>query len=135
MKPELEKGEKILFNERKTPLKVIEASDTIIVEGPKGGRYEIFEDNDTLLVARPGKRDYASYCKNLRKTGKWIRNNDKWTHTKTKASIQIKKKENGFWTIKSEKYQKELDTPKYGYTKKKHATKDIKKFIQQKPEG
>ncbi len=135
MNIDLEKGDKVLFNNRKTPLKVTETSEKILVEGPKGGEYEIFEDNDTLLVAKPGNREYASYCKNLRKTGKWLREKDGWKHSKTGAQITIDQKNNGFWTLTSKKFEDDLDIPKYGFTNKEAALEEINKCISKNPEG
>ncbi|MFB6215743.1 MAG: hypothetical protein ABEJ72_02065, partial [Candidatus Aenigmatarchaeota archaeon] len=76
----LEEDEKILFNERKTPLEVEKVeSGRVIVAGPNGGEYEIYEaeDTDDLLVSRKDNRRYSSYCKNLRRVGEWNRVKDK----------------------------------------------------------
>jgi len=129
-------NDKVLFNERKTPLTVNKASKkSLVVEGPKGGKYKIYFDNDTLLVCKPGNEDYSSYCKDLRKVGEWSRNGDKWVHSKSEALLEIVKKDNGFWTIESEKFEEELDLPMYGYSSKEYAIEDVEKFIGKKPEG
>lgn len=131
-----EKGDKVLFNDRKTPLEVEEtSSEELIVSGPAGGEYKIYFDNNTLLVCKPGNEDYSSYCKELRDVGEWKRKGDKWVHSKSEALIKIVEKDNGFWTIESEKFIEELDLPMYGYSGKEYAVEDIEKFISKKPEG
>lgn len=131
-----EKGDKILFNDRKTPLTVEKVEkDEMRVVGPAGGEYEIYYDGDTRLVAKPGNRKYSSYCKGLRKVGEWERKDDRWVHSKSEASIEIVKKDNGFWTLKSEKFEEELDIPMYGYSNKEYAVEDVEKFVSKNPEG
>jgi len=133
---EFEEGERILFNDRKTPLNIFDIGDErMLVEGPSGGEYEIYFDGDTRLVAKPGNRKYSSYCKDLRKVGEWVREEEKWIHSKTEASIEVVEKDNGFWTIKSEKFEDELDLPMYGYSSKEFALEDVQKFIEKRPEG
>ena len=130
------KNDRVLFNGRKTPLTVDEASkEELIVKGPKGGEYKIYFDNETLLVCKPGNEDYSSYCKDLRKTGEWTRKGDEWHHSKSEASIKLVKKDNGFWTIESDKFSEELDLPMYGYSGKEYAVEDVEKFVDKKPEG
>jgi len=132
------KGDKILFDERTQPLKVAESEDDrIIVEGPKGGQYEIYEaENGKLLYCKEGKRRYSSYVENLRKVGEWSKENNKWIHSKTEAEIKLVKNEAGFWTIKTEKIDLEpIEPPKYGYSDKESAEKDVKKLIKKNPEG
>lgn len=137
VKPEeLEEGEKVLFNDRKTPLKVSEKKDDkLLIIGPNGGEYEIYTEEGTLLVCRKGNRRYSSYCKNLRKVGEWQRNGDKWTHTKTDAEIEMVRNDNGFWTLRSDKFGDQLDLPKYGYSSKEFAEEDAEKFVRNNPEG
>lgn len=131
-----EKGDKILFSDRKTPLTVEEIKDEEMkVSGPSGGEYEIYYDGDTRLVAKPGNRKYSSYCKDLRKVGKWKTKGDKWIHSKSEASIKLEKKENGFWTLKSDKFEDELDNPMYGFSNKEAAEEEVEKFIEKTPEG
>ena len=131
-----EEGDKILFGDRKTPLTVEEVKeDEMKVSGPSGGEYEIYYDGDTRLVSKPGNRKYSSYCKDLRKVGEWERNGDEWTHSRSEASIKVMKKDNGFWTLKSEKFEGELDLPMYGYSNKEFAVEDLEKFIEKRPEG
>lgn len=131
-----EEGDKILFNDRKTPLTVEEVKEEEMkVAGPSGGEYEIYYDGDTRLVAKPGNRKYSSYCKDLRKVGEWNRKNDEWIHSKTEASIELEKKDNGFWTLKSEKFEDELDNPMYGFSNKEAAIEEVEKFIGKRPEG
>lgn len=131
-----EEGEKVLFNDRKTPLRVSSVSeDEMVVEGPSGGEYEIYFDGDTLLVSREGNRRYSSYCKKLRSVGEWVREEDTWRHTVSGAEVKIKEKENGFWTISSEKFEDEIDTPMYGFTSREGAVEEIEGFISKHPEG
>lgn len=131
-----EEGDRILFNDRKTPLTVEKIEDDEMeVSGPSGGEYEIYFDGDTRLVAKPGNRKYSSYCKDLRKVGEWEREDDEWIHSKTEASIKVVKKDNGFWTLESEKFEEDLDLPKYGYSSKEFAVEDAEKFVGKRPEG
>lgn len=131
-----EKDDKILFNDRKTPLTIEEVKEEEMkVTGPSGGKYEIYYDGDTRLVAKPGNRKYSSYCKDLRKVGEWIRTEDEWIHSKSEASIKLEKKDNGFWTLKSEKFEDELDNPMYGFSNREAALEEVEKFIENCPEG
>lgn len=131
-----EKDDKILFNDRKTPLTVEQVKEEEMeVSGPSGGEYEIYYDGDTRLVAKPGNRKYSSYCKDLRKVGEWIREDDSWIHSKSEASIKLEKKDNGFWTLKSEKFEDELDNPMYGFSNREAALEEVEKFIESCPEG
>ena len=133
---DLEKGLKILFNDRKSPLEVVEKDEEkALVEGPNGGRYEIYTDDGTLLVSKEGSRRYSSYCKNLRSIGEWNRKEDEWSHSKTGAKVVLEKKENGFWTIRTEGLEDEIDTPMYGYSDKEFAEQDAEKFVSKHPEG
>lgn len=133
---DLEEGLKILFNDRKTPLKVTEKdSDRALVKGPNGGEYEIYTDEGTLLVSKPGNRRYSSYCKDLRSVGEWNRKEDKWIHSKTGAEVIMEKKENGYWTIRTEGLEDDIDTPMYGYSDKEFAKEDAEKFVGKHPEG
>lgn len=136
MEPEnLEEGDKVLFNDRKTPLEVVKTGEETMVQGPQGADYMIYTDNDALLVARKGNRRYASYCKNLRTVGEWERKTDFWEHSKTGAKARIRKKENGFWTVETEGIENSMDAPMYGFTKKEFAEEEVEKFIQKNPEG
>ena len=131
-----EKDDKILFNDRKTPLTVEQVKqEEMEVSGPSGGEYEIYYDGDTRLVAKPGNRKYSSYCKDLRKVGEWIRTEDEWIHSKSKDSIKLEKNDNGFWTLKSEKFEDELDNPMYGFSNREAAQEEVEKFIESCPEG
>lgn len=133
---DLSEGQRILFNDRKTPLTVEKVEDDrVLVAGPSGGEYEIYREEDALLVCKPGNRRYSSYCKDLRDVGEWIREGNSWRHSKTGAEIELIENDNGFWTIKSEKFDDEIDTPMYGYSKKEFAEEDAEKFVQNNPEG
>jgi hypothetical protein len=134
---DLEEGDKILFNDRKQPLEVVKVEDErVLVEGPSGGEYEIYEDDGTLLWSKEGNRRYSSYCKDLRTVGTWEREKDRWEHS-SGTSIKLEKNEIGYWTIKSEGIQveEELDLPKYGYSDKEKAEKDVQKVVRKHPEG
>lgn len=133
---DLEEGLKVLFNDRKTPLEVVEKDDEkAVIEGPHGGRYEIYTDEGSLLVSREGNRRYSSYCEDLRSVGEWNREEDTWKHTKTGAKVSLEKKGNGFWTVSTEGLEDEVDTPMYGYSDKEFAEEDAKKFVKDHPEG
>jgi hypothetical protein len=133
---DLEKGLKILFNDRKTPLTVTEKDEEkALVQGPNGGKYEIYTDDGTLLVSKEGNRRYSSYCKDLKSVGEWQKGQNVWTHSKTGAKVVLERKENGFWTIRTEGLEDEIDTPMYGYSDKEYAIEDAEKFIGKHPEG
>lgn len=130
---EFEEGERVLFEGRKTPLKVVKASDTEIeVEGPKGGRYRIYRDGDTVLYCKPGNEKYSSYCKNLRKVGEWVREGNRWKHTGSGATLELEKADSGLFKIKTDL---EIDTPMYGFTDKEKAVEFIQKKLEDRPEG
>ncbi len=136
---ELEKGDKVLYNDRKQPLEIEKVEDDrVLVKGSGGGEYEVYEaeDTDDLLVCSRGERRYSSYCRDLRKVGKWTKNGDKWKHT-TGSSLELVKNEMGYWTVKSEslEVEREIDLPKYGYSDKEEAEKDLKKIVRKYPEG
>jgi len=131
-----EEGEKVLFNERKKPLTVKESNPKkLLVKGPNGGEYKIYLDGETLLFCKPGNEKYSSYCENLREIGEWQRKDEYWVHSKSEAKINLVQKDNGFWTLKSAKFEDELDTPMYGYSKKEYAVQDAEKFVDNNPEG
>lgn len=134
---DIQEGDSILFNDRKTPLTVErKTEDSITVKGPKGGAYEIYREDDSTLVCKKGNKRYSSYCDNLRKTGKWVEKDEKWVHSKSNAKISLVQKENGFWSVKTENISpKDFETPKYGYTSKESAINEIEDFTEQHPEG
>ncbi len=139
MLPDLEEGEKILFNDRSQPLTVRKVEDErLLVEGPSGGEYEIYEaeDTDDLLFCKEGNRRYSSYCRDLRKVGEWInKESGAWKHSKTGENIQLEKNDIGYWVIESSLPLNEIDSPKYGYSDREEAEKDIQKVIRKNPEG
>ncbi|MFB6204009.1 MAG: hypothetical protein ABEJ75_00010 [Candidatus Nanohaloarchaea archaeon] len=135
---ELEEGDRVLFNDRSVPLTVEKVEDDrVVVEGPNGGEYEIYQAEDgSVLVSRKGNRRYASYCRDLRKTGKWVREDDHWEHSKTGAELELEQLDTGFWTIKTDDFSREeLDLPRYGYARKEFAEEDAEKFVEKHPEG
>ena len=135
---ELEENDRILFNDRSSPLRVAgKIEDGVIVKGPKGGEYELYTNEGADLVSKKGSRRYSSYAKNIRKVGKWIREDtDKWKHSKTGAEITLGKNSAGFFEIKSQNFSiDEIDQPKYGYSEKEFAEEDVRKLIKKHPEG
>lgn len=129
-----EEGDKVLFNERKTPLEVVDTlEEEIFVEGPNGGEYEIYLDEGTLLVCKKGNRRYSSYCEDLRKIGEWIREGDTWRHSKSGAEVSLSENENGYWFVRSEKL--EVDNPMYGFSSKEFAVEEAEKIVGKNPEG
>lgn len=133
---ELEEGDRVLFNDRSKPLKVESVGeDEVTVSGPGGGEYEIYLDDDTLLICRKGNRRYSSYCEDLRSVGEWNRTENCWKHSKTDAKVSMEKKENGFWTVRTEGLEDEIDTPMYGYSDKEFAKEDAEAFVKNHPEG
>jgi hypothetical protein len=139
VKPEeLEPEDKILFNDRSTPLTVKEKiEDGVIVEGPKGGEYELYTDDSTDLVSKTDKRRYSSYAENIRKVGEWTENGkESWKHSKTGAEIEISKNSAGFYEIQTKGLDESvIDQPKYGYSEKEFAEEDVEKLIKKNPEG
>lgn len=134
---DLKPGDKVLFSDRKQPLEITKIEeDHVLVEGPSGGKYEIYEEEGTRLWCKEGNKKYSSYCKDLRKVGEWKRENNQWGHT-SGTTISLEKNEIGYWTIKSEdiELEDELDLPKYGYSDKEKAEKDIEKVVRKHPEG
>lgn len=134
----LEDGDKILFDGRSQPLEVQKTEkDRIIVEGPKGGKYQLFEEEDAkhLLVSKPGNKDYASYAENVRKTGEWTEEDDKYIHSDTEASVELYKNEIGFWNIEVEGLKADFDEPKYGFSNREKAEEEASKIVEKNPEG
>ncbi len=137
----LEEDDRILFDSRAQPLKVVEVEDDQIkIEGPSGGEYILFvaEEQERVLVSKEGGRDYASYIENLRKVGEWEKTGEnKWEHSKSETEFKLEKKETGYWTIKTDDFniEEEIDLPLYGYSDREFAEEDLKKFIKKHPEG
>lgn len=133
---DLEEGMRVLFNDRKTPLEVVDVDDgEAVVEGPNGGRYEIYREGDALLVSREGSRRYSSYCEDLRSVGRWKREGETWMHSKTGAEVYLVKRDNGFWTVRTEGLEDSVDTPMYGYSDREFAEEDAQDFVEDHPEG
>ena len=131
---ELEEGDRILFNDRATPLEVEEVKqDGVIVAGPKGGEYELYLDGDTLLVCKRGSRRYSSYCKDLRKVGEWEREGDKWLHSMSGAEVWLEEDENGYWRVESNVF--DPDNPRYGFSSKEFAVEEAESIVESNPAG
>ena len=137
---DLEKGEKILFNDRKKPLEVIEINETeegieAEVQGPGGAIYVLYKDGDTDLVASKGNRKYSSYLKDLRKIGEWEnRGRGKWEHSKTGAKITVEDND-GLWQVETEGFNPSIQPPLYGFTTEQVALEHVEKIIGKHPEG
>lgn len=133
---ELEEGQKILFNDRKTPLTVSERADEgVWVEGPGGGEYLLYEEDGTALVSKNENKRYSSYVEDLRKVGEWNREEDSWKHSKTGAEIDIVETDTGNYRVESDGIDINIDQPAYGYLKKEPAVEDVEKFVEKHPEG
>lgn len=134
---ELKKGEKILFNSRKIPLTVKEIKeDKVIVEGPNGGKYQIYIENNSLLVSKSDSRKYSSYCQELRKVGRWKQKEDNhYVHSKSGAENKLEQSETGYWHIKTSLDISSYDIPKYGFNDKEVAEKQLNKIKRDHPEG
>lgn len=135
---ELEEGDQVLFNDRKTPLKVEEVGkNEAFVKGPNGGKYRIRyeKEEDVLLVSAPGNERYSSYCKDLRKVGNWQKEGKLWQHSKSEAKIWLEKTETGYWQIEAENIELDFERPLYGYNDREVAEEDVEKFVRKNPEG
>ncbi|MFB6099692.1 MAG: hypothetical protein ABEK16_00315 [Candidatus Nanohalobium sp.] len=131
---ELSEGDRVLFNDRATPLEVEKVDeDAVIVAGPKGGEYELYEDDGTLLVCKKGSRRYSSYCEDLRKVGEWKRDGDEWKHSKTGVRVWLEEDDNGFWTVESDTF--EPDNPMYGFSSKEFAVEEAESIVEGNPAG
>lgn len=135
----LEQGDKILYKGKSKPLEVKEIKeDNVIIAGPLGGEYQLFEEEDAkhLLVSKPGNKDYASYAKNVRKIGEWIqKDEDKYIHSDTEASVELYKNKVGFWNVKVKDIDADFDEPKYGFSNREKAEEEASKIIEKNPEG
>lgn len=135
----LEEGNRVLFNDRKQPLTVDRVEEgRIFITGPKGGEYMLFlaDDEETVLVAAPGQREYASAVTGLRIVGEWKKTGeDAWRHTGTGATIQVVTTPAGFWTLDTDEFAGEVDVPRYGFTEKEIAVAEAQKLMAQHPEG
>ncbi len=136
---ELKEGDRVLFIDRTTPLEVEEVSeDGVKIKGPKGGEYELYTEKDAKhpLIAKPGNRRYSGYAKNLRKVGEWIKTGEKtWEHTDTGAKIGLEKNSAGFWNLKIENFDEDVDLPKYGFSDLENAVEEAEKIVEKNPEG
>jgi len=134
---ELESGDKILFGDRKQPLEVSKVEeDRVLVAGPSGGEYEIYEEDGTRLWSKEGNRRYSSYCEDLRKVGNWVREDDRWKHS-SGTVIELEKNEIGYWRIEANGLDigEELDIPRYGYSNREKAEEEVEKVVRKNPEG
>jgi len=136
---ELEKGDKILFDDRKTPCKITNVKEEEIeIKGPQGGEYILYTEEDAKhpLKAKPGNKEYSSYVKDLRRIGEWEKQGKKvWKHSKTGAKMLLEKNSAGFWTISTENLDVDLDLPKYGFSSLENAKKQVKTLLNENPEG
>jgi hypothetical protein len=130
---ELEEGDMVLFSDRELPLEVEEVKeDRAVVNGPQGGEYVLYTGGDAVLVSSKGDRRYRSLAEDLRRTGRWERTGDIWTHSKTGQQVRLEETEAGFWRIDTEFA---VDQPKYGYRSKEDAETDVQNLIDNNPEG
>lgn len=136
----LKNGEKILFNNRKIPLEVVQQEeDRLFVEGPKGGEYVIYpapDDSNIILVSRKGTRRYASRVEDLRRVGEWKQvEKNRWEHSISEAVVEISENELGHYTISTDNIEIRIDQPKYGFSELEVVKNEIKKIIKDNPEG
>lgn len=130
---ELEEGQKIVFNDRKQPLKVESVENgEAKVSGPGGGEYVLYSDEGTDLVAKKGNKKYSSYLENLRKVGKWEETEKGWKHSRTGAEVKIVE-EGPTWKIRSERF--DFEQPRYGFTDRTEAVEKAEQIINKYPEG
>ncbi len=132
---EIEKGDLVLFNERKVPLEVEEVEEEEVhVKGPLGGEYVIYlaETGDLLVRNRKSSSRYASYIEDLRTVGRWEKTGNGWKHSKSGTKIELRKTEAGFWTLET---GLEVDLPKYGYANRESAVDEARKLMEKNPEG
>jgi hypothetical protein len=136
---DLREGDRILFGDRATPLEVEEKKENdALVRGPNGGEYLLYDEEDAKhpLVAKPGNKRYSSYAEDLRRVGEWIKKDTKtWRHTGSDAVIKLAKNKTGFWTLETQRFDQNLDVPKYGFSSREKAEDEVKKVLQDNPEG
>ena len=136
---QLKKGDRVLYNERATPLEVEEVlEDAVMIKGPHGGEYELYDEEEAkhMLVAKPGSRRYSSYAKNLRKVWECKKTGEKtWKHRDNNAKIALKKNSAGFWNLEIEEFHEDIDLPKYGFSDLENAREEAEKIIDKNPEG
>lgn len=131
---ELEKGDRVLFNDRKRPLKVTSPGGEAEVEGPGGGDYVLYEEDGTMLVAKKGNKRYSSYLEDLRKVGEWEKKGENlWRHSKTGSEVELSE-EDGFWRLESD-VEHNIEVPGMGYMERKPAEEDAQKIMDRNPEG
>lgn len=134
-------GDRVLYNEKKTPLTVQDREDgNVHVEGPKGGEYvlHVAEDNPELvLVSKHGSERYASKVTELRTVGEWEKTGDReWTHSQTAAVVSVVENDIGYWILEIDAFDGELpDQPKYGFMEEEKAVEEAEAFITEHPEG
>ncbi len=133
----IEEGNHVLFNDKKKPLKVLEKSNKrILLEGPRGGFYQIFRSERGLEVSKKDSKRFSNVVKDLRKTGSWKKISETfWKHSGTGASLELVKRETGFWDIEFEGFEPVKDLPGYGFINKNYAREEIDKILNRYPEG
>lgn len=136
---DLAEGDHVLFGDRQQPLTVTQAeASRVFVEGPQGGEYMLFaaeDDPDTLLVAKPGNREYASYAENLEIVGTWEQIDDlTWRHTDTDAEIRVRENEMGYWEVETD-LDHNRDLPGYGFTEQDDAMQAAERLRKRHPRG
>ncbi|MFB6076742.1 MAG: hypothetical protein ABEK12_01270 [Candidatus Nanohaloarchaea archaeon] len=98
--------------------------------------FQAEDDPDTLLVAKPGNREYASYVEDLRIVGQWTQiGDDRWEHSVTGAEIRVVETDAGFWTIAVDGFDGDVDVPKYGFTEHGIAVEEAERLMRDAPEG
>lgn len=136
---DIETGDRVLFNEKKQPLDVVEAGEEkLLLEGPNGGEYVIFpapDDPEQLLVAAPGNRQYASAVQDLRTVGRWENDGeDAWRHTGSGAAVAVVQNDAGNWTLAVDGIAPP-DLPGYGFLERADAVAAAEEFMRAHPEG
>lgn len=138
---QLEDGDRVLYNEKKSPLTVESVEDEeVTVQGPKGGEYLLFiadDDPELVLESQSGNKQYSSRVDDLRVVGQWEQTgDDQWRHTRTGAEVSLVETGAGYWTVEITGFEGEgPDVPKYGFTAKTHAREAAETFMEDYPEG
>lgn len=136
---DLSAGDHVLFGDRQQPLTVTAVEEhRVFVEGPQGGEYMLFEtedDPDTLLVAKPGNREYASYAEDLEIVGTWEDVDDLvWRHTDTGAEIRVEENDMGYWEVHTD-LDHNRDLPGYGFAEREDAVQEAERLRKRHPRG
>lgn len=131
---DIEPGDRLLFNDRKHPVRVKNITDEQIeIEGPEGGIYYLKPVETGFIISSSPSFSYNRSVENMRFAGEWKSSDEnRWEHSLTDREIEVYQKENGFWQVRTDL---DFEGPRYGFTSKAEAASKAKELMRDNPEG